>query len=82
MPVVPLNIKSRAIFKVINDGYENLNLDKKIRVMEELGNVKMDVKFLDGKTLGIGKNKLKIECSFSNNRPLSFTTRLEFSDDQ
>lgn len=26
LPVVPLNIQSRCSFRIINDGYENLNL--------------------------------------------------------
>ena len=30
LPVVPLDIESKCIFKVYNDGYENLNLKYKI----------------------------------------------------
>jgi len=78
MPVVPLGIESRCVFKVINEGYENLNLHNKIRVMEELGNVKIHLNYPDGTSLGIGKGKLKIEAVFSNPKPLSFTTKLEF----
>lgn len=39
MPVVPLNIESRCSFKLVNDGYENLNV--KYRVMDELGNLNL-----------------------------------------
>jgi len=30
LPVVPLNVKSKCLFRIINDGYENLNLKAKI----------------------------------------------------
>lgn len=39
------------------------------------------MKFIDGKNLGIAKNRLKVEAIFSNKKPLSFTTRLELYDD-
>ena len=41
----------------------------------------MDVKFPEGKNLGITRSKLKVEISFINKKPLSFTTRLEFIDE-
>ena len=36
---------------------------------------------MEGKNLGITKNRLKIEAYFKNNRPLSFTTKIEFYDE-
>ena len=30
LPVVPLNVEAKCIFRIINDGYENLNLKCKI----------------------------------------------------
>lgn len=30
LPVVPLGITAKCIFRVINDGYENLNLDHQV----------------------------------------------------
>ena len=30
LPIVPLGIEARASFRVINDGYENLNLETHI----------------------------------------------------
>lgn len=35
LPVVPLNVYSRCTFKIINDGYDNLNLN--YRVMDDMG---------------------------------------------
>ena len=29
LPVVPLNVQARCYFRIINDGYENLNLSYK-----------------------------------------------------
>ena len=66
LPITPLGIESRCCFKVINEGYENLNLKDKIRVMEELGNVKINLNFIDGSILGIAKNKCKLEAVFVN----------------
>lgn len=37
--------------------------------------------FVEGKTLGITRNKIKVEAVFSNPKPMSFTCRIEFYDD-
>jgi hypothetical protein len=37
--------------------------------------------WLDGKNLGITKHRVRVEAIFSNKKPLSFTTRIEFSDE-
>ena len=34
--------------------------------MEELGNVKINLNFIDGSILGIAKNKCKLEAVFVN----------------
>jgi len=41
----------------------------------------VDLEYLEGKNLGITKNKIKVEAVFINKKPLSFTTRIEFADD-
>lgn len=41
----------------------------------------MELKFPEGSTLGVAKNKLTVEVVFSNKKPLSFTTRVEFIDE-
>jgi hypothetical protein len=79
MPVVPLNIESKIIFKIFNDGYENMTL--KHRVIEDSGNIKLDLQFPEGNLLGATKNKLTIVLSFKSAAPVSFTTKLEFLDD-
>lgn len=80
MPVVPLNVESRCSFKIVNDGYENLSI--KTRVMDELGNLGLKCDFPDGKTLGVGKSKIRVDVSFNLPKPVSFTTKIEFSDEQ
>ncbi|CAD8117028.1 unnamed protein product [Paramecium sonneborni] len=79
LPVVPLGIQSRCFFRIINDGYENLNL--KYNWAQEISNFNLDLKFPEGTTLGVAKSKLRVEVVFSNKKPLSFTTRVEFIDE-
>ncbi|CAD8106047.1 unnamed protein product [Paramecium primaurelia] len=79
LPVVPLNIQSRCQFRIINDGYENLNI--KYNWAQEISNYNLELKFPEGSTLGVAKNKLTVEVVFSNKKPLSFTTRVEFIDE-
>ncbi|CAD8120827.1 unnamed protein product [Paramecium sonneborni] len=79
LPVVPLNIQSKCYFRVINDSYENLNL--KYNWAEEISNFNLEFRFPEGSTLGVAKNKLTVEVVFSNKKPISFTTRVEFIDE-
>lgn len=79
MPVTPLDIESKCIFKIYNDGYENLTLD--YRVADELNKLNIKLNFPDGKTMGIAKNRIKVEVVFSSPQPLSFTTKLKFIDE-
>ena len=79
LPSVPLGITSKSIFRVINDGYENLNL--RHQVADELNIFDLNINFPEGKNLGVTKSKIKVEVSFKSNKPLSFTTKLEFFDD-
>lgn len=55
LPVVPLNIVSKCLFRVINDGYENMAL--KANISKEYGPLNIEAEFVDGHTLGITKSK-------------------------
>lgn len=77
MPIVPLNISTKCQFKVINDGYENLTLKENFS-NDFNGNLKLT--YLDGRNLGVTKNKIKLEVSFCYEKPFSFTSRLDFMD--
>ena len=79
MPVVPLGVESRCVFRILNDGYENINL--KYKIIQDVANINVQLNWLDGKNLGITRHRVRVEAVFSNKKPLSFTTRIEFSDD-
>jgi len=79
MPIVPLGIVTKCQFKVINDGYENLTL--KERFANDF-NGNLQLKYLEGKNLGVTKNKIKMEVSFYTEKPFSFTTKLDFADNE
>ncbi len=80
LPVVPVGIESKCVFRIINDGYENLKV--KYEILEELGNIKVDCRFLEGNALNITRSKIKVEVYFMAKKPISFTTVIEFKDDE
>lgn len=47
MPVVPLNVYSRCVFKIFNDGYDNLNVN--YRIVDDIGLIKLECQFPDQK---------------------------------
>lgn len=79
LPVVPLNVESRCTFRIINDGYENLNL--RYKVFGEEGGILIRLRFNEGINLGITKKRLRIDAIFTSAKPVSFTTRIEFYDE-
>ena len=79
MPTVPLKIESRYIFRLINDGYENLKLNP--RIVDECGNLDIKLAFPDEKIIGVSKNKVRVEVMFKSDKPISFVSKIEFLDD-
>jgi|JI6StandDraft_1071083.scaffolds.fasta_scaffold10500_1 hypothetical protein len=79
LPVVPLNVTTSTSFRIFNDGYENVNL--KSQLLDDVANLGLVVSFPEGKNLGITKQKIKVEVSWRFAKPMSFTIKLEFSDD-
>lgn len=65
----------------MNSGYDNLNLKYKL-IEDSFSKLNVHLAFPDGKNLGITRNKLRVEVTFSSKKPVSFTSRLEFYDDQ
>ena len=55
LPIVPLGITARCVFRIINDGYENMAL--KATVSKEYGPINVEADFVDGHTLGITKSR-------------------------
>jgi len=79
LPIVPLGVESKCVFRVINDGYQSINLTANIT--DDFGSIPLQLHFPDGSNLTTSKSKLKIEASFKAMKPLSFTTRVDFEDD-
>jgi len=52
IPPVPLKVESRCTFRIINDGYENLNLNYKI---QDIYNLNIKINWIEGRNLGITK---------------------------
>lgn len=81
LPCTPLDIPARATFTVSHhNGYENLELKPKIA--NEVGKLPVELKFPDGRNLGVTTGKVKIEAVFVSPKPLSFTTFIDFFDDE
>lgn len=80
LPPVPLDVETKATFWVCHNGYENQELHCKIA--SEVGKLPLEIRFPDGKNLGVTKSKVKVEASFKFNVPLSFTTFIDFIDDE
>lgn len=78
-PIVPLGIESIIQFKIKNEGYEGTPL--KWRIDSDMGVLPIKLKWIDGSNnIGVLKNELGAEISFSNVKPLSFTCKLVFLD--
>lgn len=75
LPPVPLNIETRTVFKIINDGYESI----KIQAKPIQG---FTLEFLDGMTLGITKSSISILVKFQSKHTLSITQILDIIDEQ
>jgi hypothetical protein len=65
---------------VLHNWHETLELRPKIAT--EVGKLQITLKFPDGKNLGVTMQKLKVEAVFQNKKPLSFTTFIDFYDDE
>ncbi len=80
LDIVPLNQTSSYILNIYNDGYNNSIISSII--VQEISKIPLSVKFLNGSSIGINNPKLEIEISFTSKVPISFTTRIDFEDDQ
>jgi len=77
MPVVPLGFESRVRFKIMNEGYDNTKLTYRW-FCQNGPNLK--VNFLDGEDIGMLKNEIKMELTFTSLKSISFTGSLTFID--
>lgn len=79
MPPVPLNIVSTCFFNIVNDGYENLKLKHNVNL--EYETLDLQINYLNGSSIGVQNTKIKVEVKFQSPKPISFTTKLEFYDE-
>lgn len=77
--MVPLGVESKCVFRIMNSGYENLNL--KYKIGDDVSKLGLELNFPEGKNLGITRNKLRVEVVFISKKPVSFSSRIEFLDE-
>ena len=80
LPPVPLDTETKASFMVCHNGYENQEL--RCKIASDVGKLPITINFPDGQNLGVTKQKVKVEASFTFSTPLSFTTFIDFFDDE
>jgi len=79
MPVVPLGVKSTCLFHVVNTGYDNLEL--RYRLPVDTQRVPISLNFPEGQSVGIAKERLPVEVTFTGRRPMSFMSKIDFYDE-
>ena len=80
LPPVPLDTETKSSFYVLHNGYENLTLKSKLA--NEVGQLPIKIHFPEGEEIGVTKQKIRVEATFKFSTPLSFTTFVEFYDDE
>lgn len=78
LPIVPLGIRSRCLFYIINEGYESL--DVQYRLPNDQIRIPLTINFPEGQQIGITKPKIPVEIFFQSNKPISFCAKIEFLD--
>jgi hypothetical protein len=78
LPIVPLNVRSRYLFHVVNEGYESLEV--KFRLPTDTHRIPLTINFPEGQQLGITKPKIPVEVFFESSKPISFCAKIEFLD--
>lgn len=80
LPIVPLGIPSKSTFKIINQGYQNVEL--KYKLPKDPGRLPISIEFPEGQSLGTAKNRIPVEITFTSDKPISFTAILDFLDEE
>jgi hypothetical protein len=76
---VPLNVTSTARFYIINGGYDNLELTT--RLPPDSSHLPIKLAFPEGNLIGLAKERLPIDVSFTSDKPLCCTAVVEFLDE-
>lgn len=80
LPIVPLGIPAKSTFKIINQGYQNVEL--KYKLPRDPGKLPISIEFPEGQSLGSAKSRIPVEVSFISDKPISFTAILDFLDEE
>jgi hypothetical protein len=80
LPVVPLGVTSKSVFRINNEGYQNVEL--KYRTPKDIAKIPISLNFPDGSSLGSTKQKITVEVLLNHDKPFSFTSQLEFYDSE
>ena len=69
------------MFKIINEGYETIDIKHRIYSMEDLSLIPEIILFYpEGSKMGINKKELYVIVKFVAKKPVSFTVKLEIYD--
>ena len=78
LPAVPLGLKSKARFEIINNGYDQLEVSYQLPIDSQ--HIPLKITFPEGKQIGLSKNRLPVEVSFASRKAMAFTAKIEFID--
>ena len=79
MPIVPLNVKSKARVFIINSAFIESEIRAIMPVEEK--HFPLEVTFPDGNKMSHTTGELPVDLIFCSEKPLSFSTRVAFLDD-
>ena len=78
LPAVPLGLKSKARFDLINNGYDQLEVSYQLPI--DSAHIPLKITFPEGKAIGLSKATLPVDVSFASRKPMAFTAKIEFMD--
>lgn len=77
LPPVPLNITSRALFYLYNNGYNALTIKHRVSPNIPLN---LEVTYPDGDQIGVLIEKIRVVISAKSEKSVSWTGKIEFYD--
>ena len=81
LPVVPLDVPSKALIFLCNDGYEAFDVRCKVP-FADTSKLPLTVTFPEGQRLTQTNSSIPVEIAFSSKKPISFTANLDFFDEE
>ena len=78
LPSVPLGHTAKASFYVINEGYDNLQIQAKLPIDSQ--RIPLTLEFPEGSLVGVSKERILATVSFTAKKPTAFTAFIELLD--